>query len=117
MRFIPVGLHIAADYLSGILLIAAPWLFGWEPGTAERAVAIGAGIVILLMSLLTNYAGGLIKAIPFSAHLIADVILGLAFIAAALMIAGPAHWLFWGMAVLAIVFGLFTRKNMIIRSV
>jgi hypothetical protein len=35
MRFIPTRIHGMMDYAMGLLLIAAPWLFGFARGGAE----------------------------------------------------------------------------------
>lgn len=45
MRFIPTRVHGMLDYLIGILLIAAPWLFDFDRGGMETwiPVILGAG--------------------------------------------------------------------------
>ena len=34
MRFIPTQIHGGLDYLIGVILIIAPWLFGFADGSA-----------------------------------------------------------------------------------
>jgi general stress protein CsbA len=77
MRFISRKIHAVLDYISGVLLIASPWLFNFADIAAAKWVAIIAGIVILGMSLLTDYEGGIKKIIPMSGHLTMDVIVGI----------------------------------------
>ena len=77
MRFISSKVHGAMDYIVGVLLIAAPWLFGFYRGGAESMVPILLGAGVLLYSLLTRYELGLLKVIPFSTHLVLDILGGL----------------------------------------
>ena len=86
MKIISRKVHAVLDYLSAIILIAAPWLFHFDSSPAGRNVAIAAGAVIFLMSLLTAYEGGLFRSIPMSMHLNADLLLGI------LLAASP--WIF-----------------------
>jgi hypothetical protein len=86
MRFIPTRIHGLIDYATGILLIAAPYLFGFANGGAAQWVAMILGIAILLMSLLTDYELSLSRLIPLPAHLAVDAAGGL------LLLASP--WLF-----------------------
>jgi hypothetical protein len=77
-RLIPTRVHAALDYVVGVLLIAAPWIFGFadESGAATWISVLG-GIAILGMSAVTNYEGGFIShAIAMRTHLAADVVLG-----------------------------------------
>jgi hypothetical protein len=84
MKFISRKLHATLDYLSALILIAAPFIFGFD-GTAKW-VAILVGVMIVVMSMLTDYEGGMVRTIPMSVHLTADVVAGL-FLAA-------SPWLF-----------------------
>lgn len=86
MRFISRKFHAVLDYMVGILLIAAPWLFNFADVNAAKWVAIGVGALILVMSLMTDYEGGGIKTLSMNTHLIMDVIAGI-FLAA-------SPWLF-----------------------
>ena len=40
MRFIPTKFHAPLDYIVGVLLIAAPWIFQFSDVTAATAVSI-----------------------------------------------------------------------------
>jgi hypothetical protein len=77
MKFINRKTHAVMDYLVGIILIAAPWLLGFADNGPAKWSAIGVGLVLLAMSLITDYEGGLIKAVPMSFHLGMDVLAGL----------------------------------------
>jgi hypothetical protein len=78
--------HGILDYLVGVLLIIAPWLFGFANSGAETHIFVILGVAALIYSLLTDYEWGAIRLIPFSAHLAIDFMSGL------LLSASP--WLF-----------------------
>jgi hypothetical protein len=68
--------HGTLDYVMGVALIVAPWLFGFARGGAETVLPVALGVGILIQSLLTNYELGLLGLIPMKFHLRMDVILG-----------------------------------------
>jgi hypothetical protein len=87
MRFLPTKVHGVLDYLVGIALIAAPWLFDfWDVNGMAVYIPMVLGIGLIAYSLFTNYEWGLIKVLPMSYHLVVD------FVAAALLALSP--WLF-----------------------
>lgn len=86
MRFIPTKVHGVLDYLMGILLIAAPWLFDFARGGAETWVPVILGAGAILYSLMTDYELGLSRSISMSTHLTLDLLSGV------LLAASP--WLF-----------------------
>jgi hypothetical protein len=86
IRFVPTWLHGYFDYIGGIVLIAAPFLFGFfSMGGVAVILPIVLGIGLILYSLLTDYERGIpaLKFIPMPVHLILD------FVAAALLAASP----------------------------
>lgn len=86
MRFISTKVHGILDYLVGALLIATPWLLGFEDNTLITWIPVILGGSTLFYSLFTNYEPGLIKLLPMPLHLIIDFLSGL------LLAASP--WLF-----------------------
>ena len=78
MRLIPTKLHAGMDYAVGLLLIVAPWLFGFaDESTAATAISILAGLAMIGMSVLTDYEGGVLaRVIPMRTHLLSDAVLG-----------------------------------------
>ncbi|WP_207425385.1 SPW repeat protein [Pedobacter sp. SYSU D00535] len=86
MRFISRKAHAMLDYMTGILLIAAPWLFNFADVDAAKWVAIAVGAMILVMSFITDYEGGGAKTLSMGTHLTMDVLAGI-FLAA-------SPWLF-----------------------
>ena len=86
MRFIETKTHGYIDYLMGLLLIAAPWLFDFADGGAETWVPVILGAGMIVYSLITDYELGASRQISMRTHLMLDLIGG------ALLAASP--WLF-----------------------
>jgi len=78
---VPLFLHGVLEYAVGVLFIVAPWLFGFDSGTA-KAVSIVVGIVILVVAASTDSPTGLSRSIPIKSHVILDLVLAIALIAA-----------------------------------
>lgn len=77
MNMISRRFHAVLDYLSAIFLFAAPWLFHFKVQNVAETVFVMAAVVIVLMSVITNYEGGLVKILPMHVHLNIDILLGL----------------------------------------
>lgn len=77
MRFIGTRAHGYIDYIVGVLLIAAPWIFQFYRGEAESWVPIILGASIILYSLLTDYELGVSRTISMRTHLALDVLGGI----------------------------------------
>ncbi|WP_207425819.1 SPW repeat protein [Pedobacter sp. SYSU D00535] len=77
MRFISRKFHAVLDYMAGIILIAAPWILGFADVEAAKWSAVIVGVLILVMSFITDYEGGGKKVLPMSGHLTMDVIAGI----------------------------------------
>jgi|SRR5688572_23705535 hypothetical protein len=54
MKIIPLKTHILLDYLLGIILISAPWVFNFTNANVAVWFSIIAGINILLNRILTG---------------------------------------------------------------
>jgi hypothetical protein len=106
-------IHALLDYPSSVLLIMSPWVFNFRDIRPASNVAITVGIMMLVMSIFTNYEGGLKKVIAMSTHLYADIIVG-SFLAL-------SPWLFFFyedvylphliLGLLAVVAGLTTERK------
>jgi hypothetical protein len=103
MNIISTRVHAWLDYLTGLFILAAPWIFQMQDSEAGSWVFIMLGSTVLITSLFTNYEGGVVRHIPMSVHLNLDIVLG------AVTAASP--WIF-GFAeegyVLHLVIGLFS---------
>jgi hypothetical protein len=77
---ISLFLHGVIEYLAAVLLIAAPFLFNFHAGAA-KAVAIVAGVVVLVVAASTAGRTSLVDSLPLPAHILLDYALALALIA------------------------------------
>jgi hypothetical protein len=73
---LPTRIHGILDYLLGALLIASPWLLGFAAGGAETWAPVGAGAVVVLYSLFTDYERGAVRRIDVPVHLLLDFLVG-----------------------------------------
>jgi hypothetical protein len=61
--------HGFLDYATGLLLLVSPWMFGFDNlSTNATYTMVVMGIVVIGLSLITNYPLGLIKTVPFALH-------------------------------------------------
>jgi hypothetical protein len=65
------------DYMVGILLLIAPWLFGFQNNGAQTIVPMILGGTALVYSLFTNYELGLFRLLPMRTHLMMDLLSGI----------------------------------------
>jgi hypothetical protein len=86
---IPRFVHGAIEYAAGVLLIAAPFLFGFQHGSAV-AVSIIAGVLVLVIAASTEGPSSMIDSIPISVHLLLD------FALVAVLVAAPFLFGFTG---------------------
>ena len=89
MRFLPTRVHGFLDYIVGVALIAAPWIFQFSEYRAATVVPIVLGIGLTLYSLLTDYELGLARVLPMAMHNLFDIVAGI-FLAASPWIFGFA---------------------------
>lgn len=83
---ISTQVHGILDYIVGLALIGAPWLFGFAEGGAETWIPVFLGAGAISYALLTDYELGAVPVIPMKVHLGIDVAAGI-FLAA-------SPWLF-----------------------
>ncbi len=74
---IPLKVHNVIDYVAGIALVMAPYLFGFYDVTAARNVFLVLGLGLIGYSLFTNYYYSVAKAIPLKVHMAMDVTSGI----------------------------------------
>jgi len=77
MRVIGTKTHAYLDYIVGILLIIAPWVFGFYAGGAETWVPVVLGLGTIIYSLLTNYELSMWHMISMRTHLTLDLLSGI----------------------------------------
>jgi hypothetical protein len=79
---VPVLVHGVVEYVAGALLVAAPFLFSYDSGAATAA-SIVLGLALLALTASSALPTGLVKTIPVSLHVGADVAM------AALLVVSP----------------------------
>lgn len=115
MKILSSKIHGLLDYVLGAVLIASPWIFGFNSDNAgaEAWVPIFVGVAVILYSVMTDYEYGLTDNISVKAHLITDVIAGL-FLAASPWIFGFNNIVYLPHVILgavAVIAGLVTQTE------
>lgn len=77
---IPAFVHGVAEYLAGVLLVVAPFLFAFDSDTAT-VLSVAAGVVVLIVAASTRSSTGLVKGIPISIHVVLDYLLAVFLVA------------------------------------
>ncbi len=113
MRFIPTRTHGVIDYLTGALLIVAPYILGFADGTAAQWIPQILGAALIGASLLTDYELGVVRMIPMPVHLFLDIAAG-ALLAVSPWLFGFADRVYWPhliVGILEIGAGLMTETR------
>jgi hypothetical protein len=76
------AVHGLLEYLAGALLVASPFLFGFDTGKA-KAVAVVMGVAVIALAAATAGPPGLIDQIALPTHAVLD------YVVAAILIASP----------------------------
>jgi hypothetical protein len=80
---IPLNLHAALEPLVAVIIIAAPWIFGFSDTDSATAICALVGVAMLLIGSITDWRLSLARLIPLRLHLAGDLVLG------AVLILGP----------------------------
>jgi hypothetical protein len=107
---IPRFVHGVIEYVAGVLLVAAPFLFGFQADAAV-ALSVVAGVGVLAVAASTEGPSSLVNSIPIAAHLLLDFALTAVLIAAPFLFgfsdeSGPtAFFIVLGVAHLLVTIG------------
>jgi SPW repeat len=74
---IPLNLHAALEPLIAIVIIAAPWIFGFSETDSATVICVLVGVVMLLVGSLTDWRLSLARVIPLRMHMLGDLTLAL----------------------------------------
>lgn len=113
MRFISTKTHGVLDYLVGVLLILAPWIFNFDTGRAEQWIPIVVGLLVIGMALFTDYEMGAVRKISMPAHLSMDIVVGI-FLAISPWLFGFSEIVYWPhllVGIFSVIAGLFTQRS------
>jgi hypothetical protein len=113
MEMIDTRTHGIIDYVTGALLIVAPYLFGFATGGIEQWLPQLLGAMTIVMSLLTRYELSVAKLIPLKVHLGVDMASG-ALLALSPWLFGFAELIWWPhllVGLMEIIVPLMTDRN------
>ena len=77
---VPVVVHGVFEYAAGILLIVAPFLFGFQANSA-KAASVVLGLVLLAFTAMSALPTGLVRSISLGVHVTVDIVLALLLVA------------------------------------
>jgi hypothetical protein len=95
-------IHGLLDYLVAVVLIVAPYLFGFANGGPEQVVPQALGALVIVLSVITNYELSLAKLVPYRVHLGIDGVQAL-FLLLSPWLLGFAGRIWWPHVLVAIV--------------
>ena len=84
MNVLSPRIHAALDYLSVLVLVLAPTLFGLNALAAAGAYGLAA--IHLALTLLTDFPGGVLKVVPLRVHGMVEIAVGVVLVLAPLVI-------------------------------
>jgi len=73
---IALNMHAAVEPLIAIVIIAAPWIFGFSDAEDAKIVCIAVGAVMLIAGSMTDWRLSLARVIPLRMHMMTDLALG-----------------------------------------
>lgn len=80
LRFLSPANHGIVDYLAAIILIISPFLLGLGSSNSLAPwISVVTGILVIVVSMATNYRYGAFKIIPFGGHLTLDLLVATLF--------------------------------------
>ena len=74
--FIPLAVHAMIEPVMALLLILAPFIFGFSDNSTATIVSIAAGVIVLGTGMSTRWSLSLVKLIPLDVHRMLDLGLG-----------------------------------------
>lgn len=101
--FISTTLLGVLDYITGIILIASPWLFGYtDINSAALFIPVFLGAMQLIMAIFSNYELGIMKVFPMPMHSFLNGFVGFLLLVSPFLY-GFYHIVFWPQVILGIL--------------
>jgi SPW repeat len=72
--------HQVIEPVAALLLIAAPWLFGFSDNDTATTLSVIVGVIVLLTGMSTRWRMSMVKLIPLRTHFMMDLGVGIALI-------------------------------------
>ena len=115
IRFLTPALHGVVDYLAAAGLLTMPFILGVGSTTPlARWLAVGAGVALVIYSLMTDYRFGATRILTFRQHLVIDTLAAVGFALAPFFLGfhGLDAWYYWSnSAAVFLVVGLSPTRN------
>ena len=73
---IPLNVHAGLEPLIAIVIIAAPWIFGFSGVDDAKVVCIAVGAIMLIAGSMTDWRLSIVRVIPLRVHMATDLLLG-----------------------------------------
>jgi hypothetical protein len=77
MKIIPSKIHTYIGLVVGVVLIAAPWIFGFDDESTPKWTAVVIGLFLLVNELVTTSPSSPVKVVPMKAHIAIEVVTGI----------------------------------------
>lgn len=74
---IPLNVHAALEPLIALIVIAAPWIFGFSDVESATVICVLVGVVMLVVGSLTDWRLSLARVVPLRMHMIGDLTLAM----------------------------------------
>jgi hypothetical protein len=79
---IALNVHAALEPLIALVIVAAPWIFGFSDADDAKTVCIAVGVVMLIAGSMTDWRFSIARVIPLRMHMMTDLALGAVLIVA-----------------------------------
>src|SRR6195952_1384659 len=70
---LPLRLHAMIEPVAGLLLVVAPWIFGFSDAGDATTVSVVLGALVLVTGLTTRWRMGVVKLLSLGAHRAMDL--------------------------------------------
>ncbi len=98
IRFLTPTLHGIVDYLAAAGLLTLPFILGLGSSSPlARWLAVGSGVAVVVVSMVTDYRYGAFHILPFRVHLMIDTLVAIFFAFAPSIFGfhGLDAWFYW----------------------
>lgn len=107
MRFVTRTMHAYLDYPVALSLMVLPFVLGLGVSNPlAKWLAVGTGVAALILTVFTDHELGVFRILPYGLHLTVDVLVGVVFLVAPLVLGfqglDAAYYLANGAAVLVV---------------